>query len=146
MALVTAKVVRPVNPVLWLAIATACFPGLPAMLLVITALSTRSLETWEHSLVPLCVPFVLAPLAAYGLWFLSRRQGGKLSFFTSLLVVGLTIFGVVAIFPAFLIGLSIAPLAQDATGFLLMGIAVLVSIATVISNVFLFVMLIINRK
>lgn len=110
------------------------------------AFGTHSLETWEHSLAPLAIPFVLAPLAAYGLWSLSRHQGGKLSFGTALLVVGLTVFGVVAIFPAFLIGLSVAPLAQDATGFLVMGIAVLVSMATFIANVLLFVALITYRK
>jgi hypothetical protein len=116
------------------------------MLLVVMALSTQSLEDWEKGLIPLPIIFALAPLVAYGLWILSRHQGGKLSFGTSLLVVGLTVFGVFATSPIFLIGLSVAPLSQDKTGVLVMGIGLLVSIATFISNVLLFVALVTYRK
>ena len=54
----------------WLAVAAACIPGIAALLLVVMALSTQSLEDWEKSLIPLPVLFAVAPLAAYGLWFL----------------------------------------------------------------------------
>jgi hypothetical protein len=135
-----------VDSVRWLAIAAACIPGIPALLLVVMALTTQSLEDWEKGLTPLPILFALAPLVAYGLWFLSRHHGGKLSFGTSLLVVGLTVFGTVLTLPIFLTGLVVAPLAQDKTGFLVMGIGLLVSIATFISNVLLFVLLIENRK
>jgi hypothetical protein len=145
-ALATRKLVRPVDSVRWFAIAAACIPGIPALLLVVMALSTQSLEDWEKDLIPLPILFALAPLVAYGLWILSRHQGGKLSFGTSLLVVALTVFGVFAISPIFLIGLSVAPLAQDKTGALVMGIGLLVSIATFISNVLLFVALVTYRK
>jgi hypothetical protein len=129
----------------WLAITAACIPGIPALVLIIMA-STHSLDDWETSLIPLPVLFALAPLVAYGLWFLSRHHGGKLSFGTSLLVVGLTVFGTFITSPIFLIGLSVAPLARDATGTLFMGIGLLIWIATGASNFFLFLLLITNRK
>jgi hypothetical protein len=145
-ALAARKLVRPVDSVRWLAIAAACLPGIPALVLVIVALSTQSLQDWEQSLSTLSVPFALAPLAAYGLWTLSRHHGGKLSFGTSLLLVGLAVLGALAIVPAFLIGVSAAALAQDKTGALVMAIAALIGIATGLTNLFLFVLLIMNRK
>ena len=110
------------------------------------ALGTQSLEDWEKGLIPLPVLFAVAPLVAYGLWFLSRHHGGKLSFGTSLLVAGLTVFGTFITSPIFLIGLAFAPMAGDTRGFLFMGIGLLVWIATGIANVLLFVALITHRN
>jgi hypothetical protein len=110
------------------------------------ALSTQSLKDWEKGLIPLPIVFALAPLVAYGLWILSRHHGGKLSFSTSLLVVGLTVFGTVLTSPIFITALAVAPLARDPTGTLFMGIGLLVWIATGASNFLLFLLLIMNRK
>jgi hypothetical protein len=145
-SLATRKVVRPVDSVRWLAIAAACIPGIPALILVVMALSTQRLEDWEIGLIPLPILFALAPLVAYGLWILSRHQGGKLSFGTSLLVAGLTVFGTFLTSPVFIIGLAFAPLARDPAGTLFMGIGLLVWIATGAANFFLFLLLITNRR
>jgi hypothetical protein len=129
----------------WLAIAAACIPGIPALLLVILALGTHTLEL-EESLAVFSIPFVLAPLAAYGVWTLSRHQGGKLSFGTSLFLVGLTVFAAFASVPVFLFGVVAAALGQDKTGVLVMAIAVLVAIVTAMANVLLLLILITNRR
>jgi len=144
-ALVTSRVVRRVPSVRWLAIGAACVPGVPALLLVIMAISTHSLEL-EESLAVFSIPFVLAPLTAYGVWTLSRHQGGKLSFGTSLFLVGLTVFVAFGSVPVFLFGVAAAALGQDKTGVLVMAIAVLVAIVTAMSNVLLLLLLITNRR
>jgi hypothetical protein len=130
----------------WFAIAAACIPGIPALLLVVLALTTQSLEEREISLIPLPVLFALAPLVTYGLWWLSRHHGGKLSFGTALLVAGLTVFGTFMTSPIFIIVLAFAPMAGDTRAIRFMGIGLLIWIATGISNVLLFAALITYRK
>lgn len=125
--------------ILGTAVANACVPGVPAILLVLLGLlEPDAYGLMVPEVVPIFLPFIVGPLVLYSLWFLSRQRGWKwASILATLGAVALAVGALFVVLIMFL-GLFMFVYGQGPLAPWVAPAAFVVSLATLASNLELF--------